>query len=88
MTEETLAQPVTQPDPHAILTCPHCETQQKVVMPLVGFQHYYKCTNQECAADLAPLEGKDCVFCSYADKPCPPKQVDPTINEKQLQSLL
>ncbi len=85
MTDET--QPI-QADIHAVLTCPVCETQQKVVMPLEGFQHYYKCTNTDCASDLAPLEGKDCVFCSYADKPCPQKQINPYADEKHLQSLI
>lgn len=80
-------QPV-QADAHATLTCPECETRQKVVMPLNQLQHYYKCTNEECLADLAPLPGKDCVFCSYADKPCPLRQINPESNEHKLQSLL
>ena len=75
-------------DIHATLTCPVCESKQKVVMPLDQFQHYYKCTNNECLADLAPAQGKDCVFCSYADKPCPQRQLNPNINEHKLQSLI
>lgn len=75
-------------DIHAELTCPVCETKQKVVMPVDQFQHYYKCTNQECGADLGPIAGKDCVFCSYADKPCPPNQLNPDLNKPQLHSLI
>ncbi|GIK83988.1 MAG: hypothetical protein BroJett025_06100 [Patescibacteria group bacterium] len=84
MSDETLP----QADIHATLTCPMCGTKQKVLMPPEGFQHYYKCTNEECLADLAPLEGKDCVFCSYADKPCPQRQLHPDLSEHHLQSLL
>lgn len=73
---------------NATLTCPHCGTKQKVVMPTDNFQHYFKCTNEKCMADLAPLTGKDCVFCSYADMPCPQKQLNPHANEHHLQSLI
>ncbi len=57
---------------NATLTCPTCNTEQPVVMPVDGFQHFYKCVN--CEDELTPLEEKDCVFCSYADSPCPMKQ--------------
>jgi len=72
----------------AILTCPYCETKQKVLMPTEQLQHYYKCTNEECASDLAPTEDNDCVFCSYADKVCPQKQLNPDFNKHKLQSLI
>lgn len=75
-------------DTHATLTCPICETKQKVIMPLEGQQHFYKCTNPDCAADLGPTEGNDCVFCSYADKVCPPRQVNPELGKKELHSLI
>ena len=78
----------TQPEINAILTCPICETKQKVVMPIDRPQHFYKCTNEGCASDLAPIEGKDCVFCSYADKPCPQKQINPETDENKLHSLI
>jgi len=35
-------------------------------------QHFYRCT--DCGAMLKPQPGDCCVFCSYADAPCPPKQ--------------
>lgn len=75
-------------DLNATLTCPVCGTEQKVVMPEKQFQHYYKCTNEECLEDLTPIEGKDCVFCSYADKPCPQRQINPEVNKQKLQSLI
>lgn len=85
MTDENQAQ---EADVHATLTCPECSTPQKVIMPLEKFQHYYRCTNEECSADLAPLSGNCCVFCSYADKLCPQRQLNPEINEHHTHSLL
>lgn len=85
MTEENQT---PQADVNATLTCPECETKQKVIMPLDQLQHYYKCTNQDCLADLAPLAGKDCIFCSYADKPCPVRQLNPIVEMSKLRSLL
>jgi hypothetical protein len=73
---------------NATLTCPECETQQKVVMPEHQFQHYYKCTNEECLEDLSPLEEKDCVFCSYSDTVCPQRQVEPKATQEKLHSLI
>lgn len=73
---------------NAELTCPECETKQKVVMPEQQCQHYYKCTNEECLADLSPINGEDCVFCSYADIPCPQKQINPAMDHQELQSLI
>lgn len=78
----------TQADTNATVTCPECNTQQKVIMPIDKFQHFYKCTNEECSADLAPVPGNCCIFCSYADKPCPQKQLNPEMGEVHTQSLL
>ena len=58
----------------AELTYPKCNTPQKVEMPTEACQHFYKCTN--CGEVLKPKEGDCCVFCSYADSKCPPKQVE------------
>lgn len=55
-----------------ILSCPYCNTQQEVVMPINACQHFYKC--QHCGKMLKPKQGDCCVFCSYADSKCPPKQ--------------
>lgn len=56
----------------AILTCPKCGTKQEVEMPTDACQHFYEW--QSCHDRLKPKEGDCCVFCSYADSKCPPKQ--------------
>lgn len=56
----------------ATLTCPKCGKEQSVEMPTNGCQYFYKCIH--CGELLKPKEGECCVFCSYADTKCPPKQ--------------
>lgn len=56
----------------ANLTCPFCKVKQQVEMPVNACQHFYKCIN--CGELLKSKEGDCCVFCSYADIRCPPKQ--------------
>ncbi|MEK7572037.1 MAG: GDCCVxC domain-containing (seleno)protein [Patescibacteria group bacterium] len=56
----------------AILTCPMCGAKQEVEMPTNACQHFYRCT--KCEQTMKPNEGDCCVFCSYADSKCPPKQ--------------
>ncbi len=58
----------------AKLTCPKCGFVQVVEMPADACQFSYKCVN--CKAALTPRAGDCCVFCSYADVPCPPKQLE------------
>ena len=41
-------------------------------MPTNACQHFYVCAS--CQALLRPRHGDCCVFCSYADHDCPPKQ--------------
>lgn len=41
-------------------------------MPTDACQYFYDC--RHCGAVLRPLKGDCCVFCSYADMPCPPIQ--------------
>ena len=43
-------------------------------MPADACQFYYECVS--CGAVLRPEPGDCCVFCSFADKTCPPKQVE------------
>ena len=43
-------------------------------MPTDAWRFYYECMN--CQAVLRPLDGDCCVFCSYADTLCPPKQME------------
>ena len=56
------------------LTCPHCDAVQDVEMPTDACQFFYQCIS--CQSVLRPKEGDCCVFCSYADLPCPPKQAE------------
>ncbi|MEK7127105.1 MAG: GDCCVxC domain-containing (seleno)protein [Patescibacteria group bacterium] len=58
----------------ANLTCPKCNFTQKVEMPVNACQHFYKCIN--CGEIIKPKDGDCCVFCSYADVKCPPKQLE------------
>lgn len=54
------------------LTCPECGHQSVETMPTDACVHFYECKN--CGVLLKPLAGDCCVFCSYADLPCPPLQ--------------
>ena len=56
------------------LTCPDCGTAQDAEMPTDACQFFYECVN--CSAVLKPKQGDCCVFCSYADVPCPPIQLE------------
>lgn len=57
------------------ITCPHCRTRHEEEMPTNACMFFYECP--ACKKLLRP-EGEDCcVFCSYGDTPCPPKQADP-----------
>jgi len=56
----------------ALITCPQCGFSKIETMPIDACQYFYKC--EGCAALLRPKEGDCCVFCSYADHACPPKQ--------------
>jgi len=56
------------------LTCPKCRKLQTTKMPTDACQHFYKC--QGCSEILKPKEEDCCVFCSYADTKCPPKQME------------
>lgn len=58
----------------AVLICPKCERQQKVKMPTNACWYFYKCVH--CGRVLKPKKGDCCVFCSYADGICPPKQIE------------
>ena len=54
------------------LTCPKCGGASTEMMPTNACQFFYDC--KHCGAVLRPLQGDCCVFCSYADVPCPPIQ--------------
>lgn len=56
----------------AKLTCPECDFVKELEMPINACQFFYQCVN--CKSMLKPKERDCCVFCSYADIPCPSKQ--------------
>lgn len=58
----------------ATLTCPNllCRHQQRVLMPTTFCQLSYTC--EACSMTHTRKRGDCCVFCSYADKPCPSMQ--------------
>jgi hypothetical protein len=56
----------------ATLTCPACGAKHTETMGDGSCQFFYRC--DACGATLRPAEGDCCVFCSYADVPCPPIQ--------------
>ena len=56
----------------ARITCPECGFSKVETMPTDACQHFYRC--EGCGGLLKPLPGDCCVFCSYADSLCPPKQ--------------
>lgn len=56
----------------AILTCPHCGYAARASMPDNACVYFHDCAG--CKARLKPKPGDCCVFCSYADTPCPPMQ--------------
>lgn len=59
---------------NATITCPNCAVTKTEVMQLDACQFFYECTG--CGALLRPKPGDCCVFCSYADVPCPPVQME------------
>lgn len=56
----------------ATVTCPECGHQSRETMPVDACLYLYQCAG--CDALLRPKQGDCCVFCSFADVPCPPIQ--------------
>ena len=56
----------------AVITCPLCDKQQRETMPEDACRYFYRC--EGCGETLKPRRGDCCVFCSYGDATCPPKQ--------------
>jgi hypothetical protein len=56
----------------ATLICPECGVSTREEMPTDACRFFWICP--ACARRLRPLPGDCCVFCSYADQVCPPKQ--------------
>ena len=55
----------------ATITCPECGAESEAEMPTDACVFFWDCP--ACAAVVRPLPGDCCVFCSYADQPCPPR---------------
>ena len=66
---------------NATLRCPHCGHEERMAMPVDQCVVVYDCP--ACARTLRPRAGDCCVFCSYADRPCPSIQ---ETSPKRLQS--
>lgn len=58
------------------ITCPECGAAKGEVMPTDACQFLYECS--ACGSVLRPREGHCCVFCSYGNVPCPPRQLERT----------
>ena len=58
----------------ANLTCTECGFTKPEEMRADVCQFFYECTN--CGCILRPKAGDCCVYCSYADCLCPPKQLE------------
>ena len=56
----------------ARIACPECGFSKVEGMPTNACQYFYAC--QGCQTLLHPRSGDCCVFCSYAEQVCPPKQ--------------
>jgi hypothetical protein len=56
------------------LTCPHCGLQTTETMPTDACLYFHECPG--CKTLLKPKPGDCCVFCSYGDVLCPPKQAN------------
>jgi len=61
------------------ITCPKCEFEKEETMPADACQFFYQC--QHCGKVLKPKKGDCCVFCSYAETRCPPKQTEVVQNK-------
>jgi amino-acid N-acetyltransferase len=54
------------------LTCPSCGSGFVKAMPLDASLCLLRCPS--CGAGMRPRPGDCCVFCSFGDVPCPPRQ--------------
>jgi hypothetical protein len=58
--------------PESTLTCPKCGFSETIEMPTDACRFFHQC--KQCAEMLKPDPGDCCVFCSFGDVVCPPKQ--------------
>jgi hypothetical protein len=57
----------------ATITCPDCGARARETMPENACVRAYACRG--CGVTMTAKPGDCCVFCSYADIACPPKQI-------------
>lgn len=57
---------------HTHLTCPFCGFREKLDIPADFCLISHRCAN--CNMPIKPAPGDCCVFCSYGDVLCIPKQ--------------
>jgi hypothetical protein len=62
---------MTDDDLKAVILCPECGALSEESMPVDACWFFYDCS--ACGARLRPKQGDCCIFCSYADRPCPPR---------------
>jgi hypothetical protein len=67
-----LAWAATQAVLEARITCPDCGFTKPEQMPTNACRYLFECAG--CNTILRPLPRDCCVYCSYADTVCPPKQ--------------
>lgn len=67
-----------------ILTCPYCEGSHEIEMPTNYCQIVFVCT--VCGKKITPKEGDCCIFCSYADRKCPPEQFEGLRTDRNAES--
>jgi hypothetical protein len=57
---------------HTHLACPFCSFREELEIPVDFCLISHRCTN--CNMQIKPTPGDCCVFCSYGDVLCIPKQ--------------
>lgn len=57
---------------HTQLTCPFCGFREVLAIPANFCLIAHRCTN--CNMQIKPTPGDCCVFCSYGDVLCLPRQ--------------
>lgn len=65
---------MTPPTVATTLHCPACGHQETEEMPTDACRVFWTCP--ACGETARPLPGDCCVYCSYADDLCPPKQAE------------
>ena len=61
-----------RPNYFSTLRCPNCGKTSRDQMPGNSSVRLYHCLR--CNGIVRPRKGDRCVYCSYGDVPCPPRQ--------------